>query len=339
MPRPRKPHIVRQVDRHGNTAWYYRKGHGKRIRLRGAYGSAEFEAAYEAAERGEAPPAASRPGAGTLAWLVSRHQDSLAWSEMAEATRRQRANVLKRILAESGSVAFARIERKHVTDGIDRRRARPAAARHFLEALRGLFKWALAAGLAAADPTAGVRTPRKRSDGHHVWTEEECTRYEARWPLGTRERLAFDVLLYTGLRRGDAVRLGRQHVRGGEATIRTDKTGEVVTIPLLAPLLASITAGPCGDLSFIAGERGQPLTKESFGNWFRRACREAGVPGSAHGLRKAGATRAADAGGSEYELMALYGWTSPRTAAIYTRKANREKLSRSGSEKLAKARG
>jgi integrase len=188
------------------------------------------------------------------------------------------------------------------------------------------------------DPTRDVGTPRRRSDGHHVWTEEECSRYEARWPLGTRERLAFDVLLYTGLRRGDAVRLGRQHVRDGEATIRTEKTGEPVTIPLLAPLLASIAAGPCGDLAFIAGERGQPMVKESFGTWFAAACKAAKVPGRAHGLRKAGATRAANAGATEYELMALYGWDSPRTAAIYTRKANREKLSRSGSEKLARAR-
>jgi integrase len=129
-------------------------------------------------------------------------------------------------------------------------------------------------------------------------------RYEARWPHGTRERVAFDVLLYTGLRRGDAVRLGRPHVKNGAATIRTEKTGQVVTIPILPPLQSSLHPGPIGELTFIAGERGRPMKKASFGTWFRKACRKAGVPGSAHGLRKAGATRAADDGATEAQLEA-----------------------------------
>jgi integrase len=46
------------------------------------------------------------------------------------------------------------------------------------------------------------------------------TAYEKRWPIGTRQRVWLDVLLYTGLRRGDAVRLGRQHIREGVAIRR-----------------------------------------------------------------------------------------------------------------------
>jgi integrase len=339
MPRPRLPYLRRQITRHGATVWYVRIGQGPRIRIRAPFGTPEFQAEYDAARLGQ-PIALRRKGAstGTLEWLWGRYQDSMAWAELKPATQRQRQNVMKRIMADNPELPFAEIERKHVRAGIDRRAKTPAAARHFLEAMRSLFKWAVAAELARTDPTQGVDTPRRKSDGHHVWTEEECARYEARWPLGTRERLAFDVLLFTGLRRGDAVRLGRQHVRDGEATIRTEKTGEPVTIPMLAPLLASIEAGPCGDLAFIAGAMGRPMTKEAFGNWFRTACAAAGVPGSAHGLRKAGATRLADAGASEHELMALYGWDSPRTAAIYTRKANRQRLARSGSDKLSKAR-
>jgi integrase len=95
--------------------------------------------------------------------------------------------------------------------------------------------------------------------------------------LQTRQRVWFDLLAYTGLRRGDAVRLGRQHVRNGLATIKTEKTGVVVTLPILATLGKTLSAGPCGDLTFIAGKNGHPLTKESFGNLFRQACREAGL--------------------------------------------------------------
>ena len=103
-----------------------------------------------------------------------------------------------------------------------------------------------------------------KSDGFHVWTDDEVARFEARWPIGTRERLAFDLLLYTGLRRGDAVRLGRQHVKAGWFRIAAEKNGVIVEAPILPPLQRSIEASPTGDLAFIAGERGNPMAKESF---------------------------------------------------------------------------
>jgi integrase len=145
-----------------------------------------------------------------------------------------------------------------------------------------------------------------------------------------------DTIAYTGLRRGDAVRLGRQHVRNGVATIKTEKslfTMEVV-LPILPVLQATLDAGPCGDLSFIVGENGRPLTKESFGNLFKDACRAAGVSGSAHGVRKIAATRAADAGATEAQLMAIFGWTDPKMAAHYTRTSNRKRLAADAMEKL-----
>ena len=144
------------------------------------------------------------------------------------------------------------------------------------------------------------------------------------------------MLLYTGLRRGDAVRLGRQHVKDGVATILTEKSGgEIeVSIPILPVLAATLKAGPCGDLAFIAGENGRPLTKESFGNLFRKACRAAGVAGSAHGLRKVAATRAANNGATVAELEAIFGWTGGRMASHYTRTADRRKLARGAMHKL-----
>lgn len=96
------------------------------------------------------------------------------------------------------------------------------------------------------------------------------------------------MLVYTGLRRGDAVSLGRQHVRNGIACIRTEKTVTEVYIRLLPPLLQAIEAGPTGDLANICGERGGKLTKESFGNLFSDACRAAGGGKSAHGNQKGG---------------------------------------------------
>jgi integrase len=143
-----------------------------------------------------------------------------------------------------------------------------------------------------------------------------------------------DVLLYTGLRRGDAVRLGRQHVRDGIATIKTEKTEVVVTLPILPVLAQTLVAGPCGDLTFIVGANNKPLTKESFGNNFKDACRSAGVPGSAHGVRKMAATRAANAGATVAQLEAIFGWSGGRMAALYTKAADRRRLAIEAMNKL-----
>jgi integrase len=134
-----------------------------------------------------------------------------------------------------------------------------------------------------------------------------------------------------------AARIGRQHIRDGVATIKTEKTGIEVTLPILPVLATTLEAGPCGDLTFIAGENGRPLNKESFGNLFRKACRDAGLHNrSAHGLRKAAATRAANAGATEAELEAIFGWQGGAMAALYTRTANRRRLAQGAMHKLAR---
>lgn len=179
------------------------------------------------------------------------------------------------------------------------------------------------------DPTISVKNPpRKKGPGFRPWTEDHVAAYERRWPIGTRQRVWLDVLLYTGLRRGDAVRLGRQHVRDGIASLKTEKSGGnlTVTLPILDALAETLAAGPCGDLTFIAGENARPLTKESFGNLFRDACRAAGVPGSAHGVRKIAATRSANAGATVAQLEAIFGWQGGTMASLYTREADRRRL-------------
>ena len=66
---------------------------------------------------------------------------------------------------------------------------------------------------------------------------------------------------------------------------------------------------------------------ESFGNLFRKACREAGLQNrSAHGLRKAAATRAANAGATVAQLEAIFGWNGGTMASLYTRAADRRRL-------------
>ena len=98
-------------------------------------------------------------------------------------------------------------------------------------------------------------------------------------------------------------------------------------LPILPPLRQSIDATQIGHLVYLVTAWGQPHSANAFGNWFKKRGREAGLEDlSAHGLRKLGAQRCAEAGATEHQLMALFGWTNPQQAAIYTKKANRAKL-------------
>ncbi len=145
---------------------------------------------------------------------------------MSPATRKQRENIFRAVTKTAGAALLRDITEEAIREGRERRVATPHAANNFLKAMRGFFAWAIVEGkLITLDPTKGVKllSEPNVADGFHTWSQEGLDRYEARWPVGTRERLAFDLLLYTGLRRGDAVRVGLQHVRDGVTSIRTEK--------------------------------------------------------------------------------------------------------------------
>jgi integrase len=340
MPRPRPPHLHRERTRHGRIIWYVRRDRGPRIRIRAEFGTAEFEAEYRAALDCESLARPKKAVVGTLQWLWERYRETTAWSDLSLATRRQRENIMRGVLKQSSHEPAAAIKRQHVVAGRDRRANTPTQARHFLDTMRHLFRWALDAGHVKTDPTSDVKSPaRPKTGGFPVWTEDDVERYEARWLIGAKERVWLGVLLYTGLRRGDAVRLGRQHVRDGVATLRTEKTGVTVTIPILPVLEEILQAGPCADLAFVCGKNRGPLTKESFGNLFRDACNAAGIAKSAHGVRKIGATRAANNGATVAELEAIFGWQGGGMASLYTRAADRARLAKGAMAKLDRTRG
>jgi integrase len=335
VPRPRPPFLSHEVNRHGRPVWYVRRN-GKRIRLRAQYGTPKFAAEYQTALAAHQPGKEARTAAGSLAWLIECFRDTAAWQARSDSTRAKWNGIYRQVLKAAGNTPLSAITPKAIRAGLERRANTPGQAQHFLNALRALFRWATKVQLVKADPTAGIEAPARRRDaGIRPWTEDDVAAYEKRWPIGTRQRVWVDVLLYTGLRRGDAVRIGRQHVRDGIATIKTEKTGTIVTIPILPVLAETLAAGPCGDLSFIAGYRGQPMAKASFSNEFAIACRAAGVPGSAHGVRKIAATRAANAGATVAELEAIFGWSGGKMASHYTRAADRQRLAKRAMHKLA----
>lgn len=316
--------------------WEFRRGE-RYARLPDKYGTPEFWDAYNAAFTGKAPEPQREAQSGTLSWLVERYKESTAFASLRPSTRRMRDNILKSVCKDSGGVQFAHISRRTIDEAVARRKVTPHAANNFRKVMSQLFKWSVRADYVPVNPCTGADRIKVESDGHHTWSVDEVEKYRAKHPVGTMARLALDLLLFTGLRRSDVILAGRQHVKSGVLSLRTTKTGSVVHIPIFAELQHSIAAAPTGEMVFLATTYRKPFTSgASFGNWFRKQCDDAGLPDcSAHGLRKAGATIAAENGATVHELMAMYGWRKSAMAETYTREADKARLARGAAERIA----
>src|SRR5262249_17205232 len=148
-----------------------------------------------------------------------------------------------------------------------------------------LTKYAVENGLRADNPATGVKLPNLKTDGYHSWTEAEIAQFLAHHGPATTARLALTLLLYTGQRRGDVIRMGRQHIRDGAVHVRQQKTGIELAIPIHAKLAATIAEAPANHLTLLTTQTGKPFSAAGFGNWFRDRCNEANLSHcSAHGL-------------------------------------------------------
>lgn len=339
MPKPRLPYLRHEKNRHGTWCWYFRKGDGPRIRITEPFGSPGFRAAYDAALSGAPAEQAAPARSGSVAWLVAKYKLSGKFLSAAETTQYFRGNFLKQMVEKIGEKPYSKVTKKVIQNSMEARSATPHHANNMLIAISQMFEWALDNDYVKENPCADVKPfPTRPSEGHHTWTVEEVEQYRSIHVVGTRARLALDLLLFTGLRRSDIIKIGKQHVRDGLLTFRTRKTKAVVYIPIFPELRASIDATATGDLAFLTAERGRPFsTPESFGARFRIWCEEACLSPecTAHGVRKAGATIAANEGASAQELMAMYGWSRISMAEVYTRAADKTRLARGAAERIA----
>ena len=333
-------HVHGFTDRHGKARHYLRQPGRKPVALPGLPYSPEFMEAYQAASQGTVVAreiGAGRTKPGTVNAAIVAYYNSEAWAMLKLGTQRARRNVLTLLRQEHGDKRIAKLTARPLVAVLSKRK--PFAARNWLKTIRGLCQFAVAAGLLAEDPTRDIKMKAPRSTGFHSWDETQIEQFEKRHEVGSKARLALGLLLYTAQRRGDIIRLGRQHVRDGALSVTQEKTGTEITIPVHKDLLALIAAAPSGHLNFLITEKGKPFTAAGFGNWFADRCNEAGLPKGcrAHGLRKAACRRLAESGASAPEIAAISGHLSIREVQRYIAAADRKMMAVSGMEKMQRA--
>jgi integrase len=336
-------HISRFRDRHGHLRHYLRLPGRKAVPLPGEPGSPEFMARYntevaEAAKAAPATPQIRKPADGTLDAVAVAYYRSAAFTGLRASSQATYRRIVEELRAKHGEKPVRLLDDVGIRKLMEEKGEHRAAANRRLRVLRALMARAIEDKVITRDPTFGVKRLKRTTKGFGTWSEEEIALYEAKWPSGTRQRLALYLLLYTGQRRSDVVRMGRQNIRSGLLELRQVKTGTHLEIPIHDALKAELAHVPDGQLLFLRTEAGEAFTANGFYMRFRDWCDAADVPRgrSPHGLRKACGRRLAEAGATAHQIMAILGLKTLALAEVYTRAAAQKKLAKDGMARIRK---
>lgn len=322
-------------DRFGVLRHYFRR-HGKRTTLRGPFGSAEFWQDYNACLADMPVKATVRIPAHprSFAALATLYFASSAYRSLAKSSRINYRRVIEGFLVKHGHRLVGQLMREHVDVIIGDMAEKPGAGIVLLKRIRTLIRYAIALKSnppwITTDPTVGVASYSSKE--FHTWSDPELAKFEARWPSGTRQRLAYSLLLYTGQRGSDAHLMSRTEIHGGAIEVVQEKTDqeesdEKLVIPIHPNLQRELDLAK-GNIVILTTVYGKPFSVKGFGQFVSAAIKNAGLPDrcKAHGLRKAAARRLAEAGCTAKQIQAITGHKTLAEVERYTRKADQVRL-------------
>lgn len=334
------PGVTAYFDRHKKRRYRFRK-RGFSTEIHGEYGSKEFRQNYENALNGfksqEVGGTATKRG--TVNALAVSYYRSPEFVSLKDSTKQTYRREIERLREAHGHRLVNQMKRQHVVKLLEPLTDRPSARNNRLRMLRMLMNHAVEIGWRNSNPTAAIKKMRTNSFGFHTWTERELEKFFEFHQAGSVAHTAVSIMLYTACARSDAVRLGWQNLKGDRLRYRRQKTEStssvLIDIPIHPELRKVLSHLPKERLTFLETAGGRSRSANGLGNSMRKWCDDAGLPQcSAHGLRKACATRLAEAGATEREIMAWTGHVSPSMVQVYAGKARRGLLADHGFEKL-----
>jgi integrase len=335
MARVKLPYVSEYRDRHGMLRRYYRRKGHRRVALPGPPGSPQFLATYQEALSGQPTLAPSNHGVGSFAALATEFFRSVEFANLARSSQQLYRITLSPLLQAHGHRLVrdmtVKAARKIVEDIGS---TRPAMANLTRSVLRRLLQFAVKTEWRDDNPVAQVA--RYKLGAHHTWGEEEIAAYEKRWPLGTRERLAFALLLYTGQRVGDVANMRRADISNGMIRCRQRKTGAELLITIHPTLDRIIKAGPSHGMYLVGDKVGRPMTRGALSSLVARAGRAAGLDRRCvtHGIRKSAMRRLAEHGSSSKEIQSVSGHRSLKEIERYTEAADQARLNKAAIARL-----
>lgn len=310
------------LDRNGKERVFFRRNGLKPRYFKAKFGTEEFRSEYRAfLDDTVIVVASDRVKSGSIDDLVTRYFYSQTFQRGAPATQRMNRGILENFAKAHGSKMVASIKYQHA-DAIIAAKAKthPAAARNLRKQLIRLFDHAIKLEWRTDNPFKLTEAVKQSPDGYHTWSEDEIAAFYERHPIGSKARLAMDLMLWIGCRKGDVVRLGPKNIKNGRMEYTQEKGNKFMSVRIAPQLAATINATPCETETFLVTEYGKAFTKNGFGGWMRKRCDEAGLPQcTSHGLRKAIARRMAEGGEGNPGIKSVGGWSGDAEVATYTR--------------------
>lgn len=333
MGRPRLNNLLPKYasefrDRHGRKRVRLRRTGWKTAYVKAPPGSVEFTQEYKTWENfGELRSGCDRIVPGTFDDLIVRFYKSQNWREISDSTREQYRGQFERFRSNHGHRPVVSVETRHFQKIFNAMHETPVSANNLRKRMKQLMNFAIQEGFRRDNPVAATKRLKSPKGGFPDWTEEEISRFEAHYPIGTTARLAFDLALFTAQRRADVRVMGPANIQRGKIVVQQQKTGVQLKIPVHPCLGPSLMPFLGNQEAFILNAKGKPFTPDSFGMWFKRRCVEAGIKDkSMHGLRKAAARRLAEVGLSNQDIKSITGHTSDTEVARYTAAARQERM-------------
>ena len=329
------PFVHEFLDRHGKPRRYFRRAGCKSVPLPGRPGSIVFMAAYNAAMEGEGPPPLSRYGNLSLGALWTDFCRSPQYTNLAKSSKTTYRRVIGPVLSAHGHRPVSGMKREHARKIIeDIGKAAPAQANLTMKVLHRLIEFAVENGWRPDNPFH--KLTKYKLGKHYSWNNDDLAAFEKRWPVGSRERLTYDLLLYTAQRGSDVVGLRHSDALSGKFSFIQQKTGTSLIIPVHPNLQRSINAIPKKGIFLLGDAWGRPIQRQSLTRIIRLAAKEAGLPAKcvAHGLRKASLRRLAENGASDKEIAAISGHRSMGEVQRYTEAADQTGLAQRAMKRL-----
>jgi len=315
-------------DRHGKYRIRFRH-RGFSCYIYSKPGTNEFNLDYERCMSAQKPAiGADKVKHGSIAKLFAIYYQSPEFKGLRESTRKVFRGDLERFKAKHGDKRVSHLKRHHLKEILGSMSDRPQAANNLLKRLRPVLEIAIDLEWININPARGIKGYKIKSAGLYTWTDSDMDAFEARHVSGSKARLAYSLLYYTASRRGDVVKLGRQHIQNDRLVFTQNKTHADMNLAIHDDLWKELDAITHNELTFIITEYGKPFTPEGFGNWFKARCIEAGLQHcSAHGLRKAAAKTAIENGATTAQAGGLTGHQTLAEIDHYSAKRDNADLS------------
>lgn len=345
------------IERHRNGSLRYRvrmeRDKARRTAIPVGPDDPDFLNYYYAARAGAewVPEVRPEPVQKSIDWLVKRYLDHLDRTVSAgissPLTVKQRRSMLLRfadfvdedgrygdLSMDAPPAAFVRIRDAWI--------AAPGAADNLMKACRAMYSWAQERQEIDHNPVSGIQKLNINRGGAKPWTASDLKQFKAVHAKGTTAHLWLTLQMFTACRIGDCVKLGRDHEvqRDGMAWLewQPGKKGSApVSLPMLPPLLEATRAAKVVGQTYLLTEHGRPFkSPEGLRNRIVKWLDAAGLNGlSSHGIRKAVGELLAEAGCTQYQVMAIMAHTQAKTSEIYTKGARRRAMSIDAMQALA----